>query len=221
MNLPAINSVLPVFSEWEETLRKYNLVESPKENLLPLSVLDSISSEVANAKTPASREAVTKWAKFLVGAYPARQMQDPDVYIRSVVFDMSEYPEEAIGRAVHSVRRNSKFIPSCAEIREACEFEMKSYEFIEQMVRIQRLGHEKADVKPVESAKSGKSVPYTLVRELAGQLRAPLAKEYHMWKHRMDMYAKSREWPEEWGPAPGEPGCKVPEEHFKSLKEAS
>ena len=72
MNLPAISSSMPLYAEWEDRLANYNSNTSSDSELVPLEMLDKLAISVAAAKKPAEKDFVTKWAKFLTGAYPAR-----------------------------------------------------------------------------------------------------------------------------------------------------
>ena len=66
-------------------------------------------------------------AEELFSAFPQRDFANPEIYVKGVVVTLSRYPE-AVVRKVCSVDtglpQTSKFLPSIAEVREACEREI-------------------------------------------------------------------------------------------------
>ena len=100
---------------------KYLDISLRSGQLMPLHIVEKIIDELEVALIPAGKDVAKKWAKFLIGAYPSRQMNDADIFTRSLIFDMAGFPEDIIEKSVHDVRRACKFLPTCAEVFEVCE----------------------------------------------------------------------------------------------------
>lgn len=100
---------------------KYLDISLKSGQLLPPHIIEKIISELEVALIPAGKDVAERWAKFLIGAYPSREMNDADIFARSLTFDMAQFPEDIIEKAVHDVRLSCKFLPTCAEVFEVCE----------------------------------------------------------------------------------------------------
>lgn len=96
--------------------------------------------------------------KILIGCYPAGKPSDPEVYISAIASALANYPEEIVSRVTDprtGVQRKNKFLPSVAEIIEACEEEMRpiraQWRSTEQALRVQaEHAHKKTPVKRAE-----------------------------------------------------------------------
>jgi hypothetical protein len=65
---------------------------------------------------------------MLVGAYRRNDAEDPALFIRAAATVLAGYPEKIVRRVTHpayGIPSRLKFLPSIAEIRDACEEAMK------------------------------------------------------------------------------------------------
>jgi hypothetical protein len=63
-------------------------------------------------------------AKELFSAYPQREFREPEIFVRGLVATLARYPEAVVRKvcsAESGLPQTSKFLPSIAEVREACE----------------------------------------------------------------------------------------------------
>ena len=63
-------------------------------------------------------------AKELFSAYPRREFKEPEIFVRGLVATLARYPEEVVRKVCDvevGLPQTSKFLPSIAEVREACE----------------------------------------------------------------------------------------------------
>ena len=63
-------------------------------------------------------------AKELFSAYPQREFREPEVFVRGLVATLARYPDAVVRRVCNAetgLPQTSKFLPSIAEVREACE----------------------------------------------------------------------------------------------------
>ena len=75
-----------------------------------------------------SPEVVSDCARMLVGSYRRNDAEDPGLFIRAAATVLSGYPEDVVRKVTHpafGIPSKLKFLPSIAEIRDACEEEMK------------------------------------------------------------------------------------------------
>ena len=121
-NLPALFSgdKMPYTSTFKRELMSGEFTIAHDKKLLDVDILNAIITESEKFIQPAKEETVLKWAELLVGSYPSNQVKEPKIYIRSLVFDMKEFPEDILEIAVHKIRRDAKWIPSCAEVYQEC-----------------------------------------------------------------------------------------------------
>jgi hypothetical protein len=81
-----------------------------------------------NPTSACSPEVVSDCARMLVGAYRRNDAEDPALFIRAAATVLAGYPENVVRRVTHpatGLPSRLKFLPSIAEIRDACEEAMK------------------------------------------------------------------------------------------------
>lgn len=94
--------------------------------LLPKAVLGAIIDEaqarVAEAKAEplAGFLEATRAAQILVGSYPNVKPHEPLIYAKSLASIFQEYSYATAMRAVDMLTRTSKYLPTRAEILDAC-----------------------------------------------------------------------------------------------------
>ncbi len=85
---------------------------------------------------PCSKVVAAERARVLLGSYRKGDAADPEVYARSVVAVLMQYPEGVVTRVTDprgGLPGTSTFLPSVAEVRAACEAEMHPiYEALRQ-----------------------------------------------------------------------------------------
>ncbi len=82
------------------------------------------------AELQAGPKLAVERARVLAGCYPNGRPNDPKIYAEAVSAVLSQYPAEVIERVTNPLTglpRTAKFMPSVAEIVEACNFEMRPY----------------------------------------------------------------------------------------------
>lgn len=65
--------------------------------------------------------------KVLIGCYRTGEANDPEIYADAVIAVLSDYPMEVVRRVVDPRRglpSKTKWLPTIAEVKEACESEM-------------------------------------------------------------------------------------------------
>lgn len=75
-----------------------------------------------------SPEVVSDCARMLVGSYRRNDAEDPALFIRAAATVLAAYPEQVVRKVTHpafGIPSKLKFLPSIAEIRDACEEAMK------------------------------------------------------------------------------------------------
>ncbi len=149
MSVPALFShdKTPAITSFKSELMAGEFIISPDRNLVPADVLELIVKEADENLKPAEESVVLKWAELLVGSYPSNQIKEPKIYIRSLLFDMKDFPEEIIEIAVHELRREKKWIPTCAEVYQKCNFMLCQMSAVKQRALNQLKEHERRNKK--------------------------------------------------------------------------
>lgn len=79
------------------------------------------------SSSPSLSSASAKAAKFLLSCYRPGDVNDPDVYFQAVTSLLGSYPEDVILAVVDprsGLPSRLKWLPTIAEVKEACEREM-------------------------------------------------------------------------------------------------
>lgn len=71
--------------------------------------------------TPMSSEQAANLVKQLLGCYPSLSLHNPEVYITAMTALLSGFSLWVGQRAIAEVSKTAKFVPSVAEVSEACE----------------------------------------------------------------------------------------------------
>jgi hypothetical protein len=147
--------------------------QTAKETWLTLrkpssGALTSSSSESCDPRL------ATRLAAQLFGCYRASEANDPETFITSAVANLASYPECVVERICDPVRglpAKSKWLPSIAEIRAACETEMVWRDTVERRDRVREAtlaGRREGHKAPVGSPEHGRVVGR--FSELRGEL---------------------------------------------------
>lgn len=78
----------------------------------------------------ADRAEVGNGVKRLLGCYPAGKPADPQVYVAAVTAVLAQYPNEVVRQVtdpINGLPASCKFLPSIAELTEACSKLMAPY----------------------------------------------------------------------------------------------
>jgi hypothetical protein len=82
---------------------------------------------------------VAKSVEILIGCFRKGDAENPEVYTRALALILSEYPESVVRRVTDprtGLPGRSQWLPTIAEVRHACEVEMKPiHEEAERMRR--------------------------------------------------------------------------------------
>ena len=88
-------------------------------------VTTSLSASLTPRPSP---KLLAERTKILIGCYPAGKPNDPEIYTAAIASALANYPEEIVKRVTDprtGIQRKCKFLPSVAEVIEACEEEMR------------------------------------------------------------------------------------------------
>jgi hypothetical protein len=121
-------------------------------------------------------------ATRLFGYYRASEANDPETFIMGVTAMLARYPEPIAHKVCDPVRglpSTSKFLPSIAEIREACEREMVWHDAVERRERDRRHTAEVLAPAPTPTQEGRRSVR-ALARQVLAELKvaAPRAIDF-------------------------------------------
>jgi hypothetical protein len=75
---------------------------------------------------------------MLFGCYPRNEANDPEIFVTAIAALLASYPEvvgERVCDPIRGISAKNKFLPSIAEIREACEREMIWHDAVERRER--------------------------------------------------------------------------------------
>jgi hypothetical protein len=125
--------------------------------LLPVAVLEASRAELVQLMQPCDKTEAGKWAASLLKGYPPRKEgeADPKVYVRSLAFDLSEFPADIVERTVHEIRRSQKFLPACAEVYQHATKLMDARRRMLSVVEAQQREHERrARERRIQEAES-------------------------------------------------------------------
>jgi hypothetical protein len=108
--------------------------------------LRQASSNVSTSSTPSGEVDLRKAARAaakLFGCYPRNEANDPETFLTAATAILASYPEIVADRVCDPLLRSSlpsksKFLPSIAEIRTACETEMVWHDAVERRERERR-----------------------------------------------------------------------------------
>lgn len=92
----------------------------PWQRLPMVSPIDSSRTTSGRCDPPLA----ARLAARMLGCYPAREMNDPETFATVAAAVLARYPEEVARQVTDPVRglpSTNKWLPSIAEIREACE----------------------------------------------------------------------------------------------------
>lgn len=73
-----------------------------------------------NALPNASQVEAKTLAEILVGSYPTRGVNDPAIYARAITSIFDEFSPEIAKEAINRLTRSLKFLPTRADVFEAC-----------------------------------------------------------------------------------------------------
>lgn len=96
------------------------IVREVVDRKIPTPALPALSAEAERALAPCGPQMGAQIARILVGSYPSRQVHDPAMFARAIASIFAEFPHEIGKRAVDALTRRSKFLPTRAEVLEAC-----------------------------------------------------------------------------------------------------
>lgn len=117
----------------------FKLISSPSPKVSELSQTGSQTPALASAH--AQQEYPTRKAGQLLSLYRRGDAQDPETYVAGLGAVLSEYPAEVIDYVCDprtGLARRLKFLPTIAEVAEACDQRMEYVRTLETGIRRQR-----------------------------------------------------------------------------------
>jgi len=143
-NLPIIPpQTMPTVARYRTDRRLRHPRATPDLELIPEEDCRSIISEVEAALVPADRNTAINLVQFLLGCYPQRKPDDPEIYIRIMIDTFQNAPPDIGMEAADQITRRIKFIPARAEVVEVLEELVDRRKFQIDIARYHLLEHEK------------------------------------------------------------------------------
>lgn len=133
VDAPGISApAMPTFQQHQQRLRPFRSEsgyidwQSYREPLNVIAADDcaKILAELNAAERPAGKPVGARLAKLLLAAYRAAELVDPQGFMRIIAATFAGYPPDIGLAAVDRLTRESRFLPSRAELIEALEAEM-------------------------------------------------------------------------------------------------
>ena len=143
--LPALTTAATPCLEPRRIILEITPAVDDYTKLLPAAELRAIVTELHRACDPAPEPQVKKLARLLVGSYPQRGPENPDIYARWLVYDLKEFPADIIKQTVHHIRRTHKFFPAIAEIYEVSSGLMLKRRHMLRIAEAMLTEHERRD----------------------------------------------------------------------------
>ncbi|MEG9884804.1 MAG: hypothetical protein V6Z86_09390 [Hyphomicrobiales bacterium] len=125
------------------TRRDWTVRVDGATRLIPENDCRAIIKEVEAAMMPTSEDTAKAQGRVLVGSYPARAVNDYDVYIRAITSILMEYPADIGRSAIDELTRRLKWLPTRADVYEECEKHMRERKYIRDVAIAHLEGHEK------------------------------------------------------------------------------
>jgi hypothetical protein len=91
------------------------------QRMIPRDKCNAILAELEAASFPATKAQAAAAATFLIGAYRATDLNDPRIFTRILAATLQEYPAAVAIAAVDRLTRTSRWLPSRAELIDACQ----------------------------------------------------------------------------------------------------
>jgi hypothetical protein len=133
-------------------------------------------------------------AGLVVGCYPERGLADPKVFITAMASVLECYPEDVVRRVTAprtGITGRSKFLPSVAEVRQACEDEIEWARKVERRQKmlsdhVAQLEAPKSERPSIEDIKAKLGPDYGIertgaIKSKAGKTLEELKAEMHTW----------------------------------------
>ncbi len=92
-----------------------------KTPLPSMQALQSMRREVELLLHPVGDDGAVTLAKMLFGSYPRAKVDDPKIYLRSIVSVLADAPKDIAVKAVDEITKHRKFIPNRAEVFEVVD----------------------------------------------------------------------------------------------------
>lgn len=104
-----------------------------------------ILAELEHANLPATMAVATRITKLLIGAYRKADLADPATFVRIIAATFAEYPSAIALQAADDLTRTCRWIPSRAEVIEACDKRMLERKYAAHVVRAHLDQHDEND----------------------------------------------------------------------------
>jgi hypothetical protein len=132
--------------------RENQITTLPAPSIKLLDDLRAITTRSASGEIGfigSEKEEIGRGIKRLLGCYPAGKPADPQVYVAAVTAVLANYPNEIVRRVtdpVSGLPSRCKFLPTIAELTEACGELMRPYrQELEDAKRLAKQDAERAD----------------------------------------------------------------------------
>jgi hypothetical protein len=144
--------------------------------------LHRVSSNVSIGSTPTPKgdlRVAARQAAKLFSCYPRNEANDPETFLTAATAVFSDYPERIADRVCDPLLRSSlpsksKFLPSIAEIRAACDLETTWFDAVEGRLDERRERERRHTAEVLAPAPPATAESRRNVREMANDLIAEL-----------------------------------------------
>lgn len=106
--------------ESDAAVIKYLAFWQDHKPLLAREELAGALQLLENSLRPCGPQRAAELARILIGSYPARAVHDSSIFARAIVSVLAEVPEDLARQAIDELTRENRFLPTRAEIFEAC-----------------------------------------------------------------------------------------------------
>lgn len=83
--------------------------------------LTDLVTTLEAASVPCTKDQAVQLGEMLLGTYPTHNVADPKMYSRGIASIIAEYPVQISAKAVDLITRESKFLPTRADIDQRCK----------------------------------------------------------------------------------------------------
>jgi hypothetical protein len=116
----AKTGILNVRTNWETGRVDWD-VHVRNDRLMPRSSCHSLLAEIEVANVPAPKPVAARLTKLLLGAWPSRDLTDPEIFASVLSLTFASYPGDVGLQAVDALTRKSKWLPTRCDLIEALD----------------------------------------------------------------------------------------------------
>jgi hypothetical protein len=136
--------ILRVRRNWETDAVDWN-IDVRNDRLIPRQSCQAIIAEIDAANMPAIKPIAARLTKLLLGAWPSRELNDPEIFTSILSLTFGAYPGDVGLAAVDALTRKSKWLPTRCDLIEALDEAMVPRQYAVHVVRQHLKRHDELD----------------------------------------------------------------------------